>query len=132
MRTGEELGKYYASADVFLFPSETETFGNVTLEAMASGLVVIAYNYACAKLHITPNETGILVQYRDAKSFVASACELVREPWLIKRIRRQGRQYASQLGWERVVERFEALLLSAGKQDYGQASSPMRRRRLAT
>src|SRR5262249_3999508 len=39
---GEELARCYASADVFLFPSETETFGNVTLEAMASGLVVVA------------------------------------------------------------------------------------------
>jgi len=40
---GEQLARHYASADVFLFPSETETFGNVTLEAMASGLVGVAY-----------------------------------------------------------------------------------------
>ncbi len=80
MRMGEELGKHYASADVFLFPSETETFGNVTLEAMASGLAVVAYNYACAKLHITNGETGVLVKFGDANSFVGSACALVREP----------------------------------------------------
>ena len=49
MQTGEQLARHYASADVFLFPSETETFGNVTLEAMASGLAVIAYNYAGAQ-----------------------------------------------------------------------------------
>ena len=132
MRMGEDLGKYYASADVFLFPSETETFGNVTLEAMASGLVVIAYNYACAKLHITHGETGILVQCANAHSFVDSACALVREPLVIQRIGRQGRQYVSYLGWERVVERFEALLLNAGKQSRGGAASPLRRRRLAT
>ena len=135
MRMGEELGKYYASADVFLFPSETETFGNVTLEAMASGLVVIAYNYACAKLHITHGETGILVRFGDANSFVSTASALVREPQTIKRIRQQGRQYVSYLGWERVVERFEALLLSAGRQGRGEAGSAgslLRRRRLAT
>ena len=50
MRIGEELGKYYASADVFLFPSETETFGNVTLEAMASGLV-------CSRLQLCLRQT---------------------------------------------------------------------------
>ena len=63
MRLGEQLASYYASADVFLFPSETETFGNVTLEAMASGLAVIAYNYAGAKLHIAHDETGVLVPF---------------------------------------------------------------------
>jgi len=132
MRMGEELGKYYASADVFLFPSETETFGNVTLEAMASGLVVIAYDYACAKLHVSSGETGILVRFGDASSFVASACTLLQEPLVIRRIRRQGRQYVSYLGWERVVERFEALLLNVGRQGRGTASSLLSRRRLAT
>ncbi len=52
IRTGEELAAHYASADVFLFPSLTETFGNVTLEAMASGLAVVAYDYAAAAQHI--------------------------------------------------------------------------------
>lgn len=132
MRMGEELGKYYASADVFLFPSETETFGNVTLEAMASGLVVVAYNYACAKLHVTHGETGILVRFGEANSFVGSASELAREPGVIGRIRRQARHYVSYLGWERVVEGFEALLLNAGRQGRGEAASPLRRRRLAT
>src|SRR5271154_685552 len=58
MQTGEQLARHYASADVFLFPSETETFGNVTLEAMASGLAVIAYDYAAARVHIRQGETG--------------------------------------------------------------------------
>ena len=53
-----------------LFPSETETFGNVTLEAMASGLVVVAYDYAAAKLHIRHRETGVLVPYGNSKAFV--------------------------------------------------------------
>ena len=61
VQTGEQLAAYYASADIFLFPSHTETFGNVTLEAMASGLAVVAYDYAAAKMHITHNKTGVLV-----------------------------------------------------------------------
>jgi glycosyltransferase involved in cell wall biosynthesis len=84
MQTGERLARYYASADVFLFPSETETFGNVTLEAMASGLVVVAYNYAGAKLHITDGETGVLVRLGDAKAFTVSVCGLLRDPAAIK------------------------------------------------
>ncbi len=44
MRVGDDLAAHYASADVFLFPSVTETFGNVTMEALASGLAVIAYD----------------------------------------------------------------------------------------
>src|SRR5260370_4185792 len=117
MRTGEELAKYYASADVFLFPSETETFGNVTLEAMASGLAVIAYNYAGAKLHITHGVTGILVRFGDAKAFVDSACSLMRQPEAIERIRRQARQYVSYVTCPRVVERFDALLMRAGRHN---------------
>jgi glycosyltransferase involved in cell wall biosynthesis len=132
MRTGEQLARCYASADVFLFPSETETFGNVTLEAMASGLAVIAYNYAAAKLHITDGETGVLVRLGDAKAFVDAGCSLIREPEAIKRIRRQAREYVTYLSWPRVVERFEALLMSAGGHERTTSRSPLTRRGLAT
>jgi glycosyltransferase involved in cell wall biosynthesis len=132
MRTGEQLARYYASADVFLFPSETETFGNVTLEAMASGLGVIAYNYACAKLHITDGETGVLVPLGDTKAFITRACSLISEPQALKRIRRQAREYVTYLNWPRVVEKFEALLMSAGGQRRSEFGSPITRRGLAT
>ncbi|MGA9722350.1 MAG: glycosyltransferase family 1 protein [Candidatus Binatus sp.] len=132
MRTGEQLARYYASADLFLFPSETETFGNVTLEAMASGLVVIGYNYACAKLHITDAETGVLVRFGDAKAFVDAACSLVRRPEDIERMRRQARQYVTCLSWPRVVETFETLLMSAGRHGRTASPSSLTRRGLAT
>ncbi len=116
MHSGDQLARHYASADVFLFPSETETFGNVTLEAMASGLAVIAYDYAAARVHITHGETGVLVPYGDAKAFVASAATLMREPLLLNRIRRQAREYITSVNWPRVVERFEALLTGARQE----------------
>ena len=78
VQTGEALAAHYASADVFLFPSETETFGNVTLEAMASGLAVVAYDYAAAHVHVEPGVTGVLAPPGDACGFVAAATALAR------------------------------------------------------
>ena len=127
LKTGAELARHYASADVFLFPSETETFGNVTLEAMASGLVVVAYNYAAAKIHNSHGQTGVLVPYGDSQAFVSSAAGLVRERQYLQRIRRQAREYASSIEWPRVVERFEALLTAACcESEIGRASSMTR------
>jgi glycosyltransferase involved in cell wall biosynthesis len=73
LRTGDDLARHYASADVFLFPSETETFGNVTPEAIASGLVVVAYDYAAAHSHIKDGTTGVLAPLGDARAFVDAA-----------------------------------------------------------
>ena len=112
VRTGEDLGAHYASADVFLFPSDTETFGTVTLEAMASGLGVIAYDYAAAREHITHGQNGLLVPYRDARAFVANAVRLVCSPPLLGRLRTAARHAALPLDWARVVERFESVLMS--------------------
>lgn len=108
--TGERLAAHYASADVFLFPSETETFGNVTLEALASGLVVVAYDYAGARQHVAHGRTGLLVPYGDGRAFVASAAALVRAPERLPWMRRQARESVARLDWDHVVERFEALL----------------------
>src|SRR5437879_12039408 len=77
---GADLAAHYASADVFLFPSETETFGNVTLEAMASGLAVVAYDYAAARVHIENGVTGALAHPGDARGFVDAAVALARSP----------------------------------------------------
>jgi glycosyltransferase involved in cell wall biosynthesis len=112
-QTGERLAAHYASGDVFLFPSETETFGNVTLEALASGLVVVAYDYAAARMHIEAGETGTLVPFGDAAAFVDAAVALLRSPECLERMRRRARESVARLSWDRVVERFEALMLDA-------------------
>jgi glycosyltransferase involved in cell wall biosynthesis len=119
--TGERLAAHYASGDVFLFPSETETFGNVTLEAMASGLAVVAYDYAAAGQHIADGETGTLVPYGDARAFVAGAAALVRRPEALARMRRQAREAIAPFAWERVVERFETLLREVSLPMAGRA-----------
>ncbi len=110
VQTGEALATHYASADLFLFPSETETFGNVTLEAMASGLLVIAYNYAAAKIHIVNDDTGLLIPCGDSKAFVDAAVRFACTPESFNRIRRQAREYVASIGWPSIIARFEALL----------------------
>jgi len=114
-QTGEQLARYYASGDVFLFPSETETFGNVTLEAMASGLLVIAYDYAAAKVHIRHGETGLLVPYGESQAFIQTVANL-GDNRSISHIRKRAREYARGVDWPRVVEKFERLLAGAGAQ----------------
>ena len=129
-QTGVALAEHYASADIFLFPSETETFGNVTLEAMASGLAVVAYDYAAARIHIRHRETGWLVPYGDARSFVASASRLAEERVALEQMRRQAREYTARVSWTKVVERFDALLSgSASASDPGHSGTMSEARR---
>jgi glycosyltransferase involved in cell wall biosynthesis len=107
IKTGEALARHYASGDIFLFPSETETFGNVALEAMASGLAIVAYWYAAAKLHIRNGETGILVPFGDSKAFINSAAELARNVPRLEKLKAQARHYAASLNWSRAIDGFE-------------------------
>jgi glycosyltransferase involved in cell wall biosynthesis len=117
---GQQLAAHYASADVFLFPSETETFGNVVLEAMASGLALVAYDYAAARMHVTDRETGVLIPYGQAAAFVAGAAQLARSPLRLARMRRRAPASLASVAWPRVIERFEAILTDA----LGQRRTP--------
>jgi len=106
----EDLAAHYASADVFLFPSATETFGNVTLEAMASGLAVLAYDYAAAHEHIQHRHSGLLAALNDRLCFIEHAATLVRDPPLARRLGQGARAAAELLGWDRVMAELEAEL----------------------
>ena len=75
MRHGEDLAGHYASGDLFLFPSLTETFGNVTLEALASGVPVVAYDYAAAREHLRDARAGTRVACGDGDAFVTAALD---------------------------------------------------------
>jgi len=110
MLTGEPLAAHFASADVFLFPSETETFGNVTLEALSSGLFVVAFDYAAARAHVRPGATGVLAPLGDPATFVAAAAGLAERPGRVHEVREDVGGSVSHLDWARVVDRFEALL----------------------
>jgi len=79
MATQEQLAVAYASADLFMFPSLTETFGNVTLEALASGTPVLAFDCAAAKEVIDDGHNGWLVPGEDAQRFVLRALAITQK-----------------------------------------------------
>jgi glycosyltransferase involved in cell wall biosynthesis len=114
-RTGDELAAHYASGDVFLFPSLTETWGNVTLEAMASGLAVVAFDYAAAREHIRDGENGVLAPFGDDAGFAAAAARLAGDPARARALGAHARAIAESLSWERVVLELEARLLAVAE-----------------
>jgi glycosyltransferase involved in cell wall biosynthesis len=110
MRTGEGLAEHYASADVFLFPSTTETFGNVTLEAMASGLALVACDYAAARQYLRHETSALLVPLDDDAAFVQTAARLAGNPDLVSRMRSQARRVAETASWGRAFDDLERVL----------------------
>lgn len=112
-RLGEDLAAHYASGDLFLFPSLTETFGNVTQEAMASGLAVLAFRSAAAAETIVDGENGRTVPPGNDEAFIAAAVQLAREDDIRCRIAARARQSVLERGWDAVSLRFEAVLREA-------------------
>ncbi|MCO8070334.1 glycosyltransferase family 1 protein [Acinetobacter lwoffii] len=116
--TGEKLSAAYASADVFCFASQVETFGNVVLEAMASGLPVIAYDYACANLHVQHGETGWLSGLGHQQGLIQQMLELP-DLQRLQQMGAQARKKAEKVGWQYPVRQFEqALYLLVQHQEY--------------
>ena len=112
-RRGEDLAAHYASADLFAFPSLSETFGNVVLEALASGLPCVCFDHAAAGHLLRDGQAGTLVDPSRPEDF-ATALQLLA----LGTPRRQAmvqaaRSLALREGWDRIVARFEGLLLDA-------------------
>ena len=106
-----ELARHYASADVFLFPSMSETWGNVTREAMASGLGIVAYDYAAAREVLRHGDSALLAPFGDAALFIAHAERFAREPELAPRLGKAARSAAESCTWDRIVADLDAVLL---------------------
>jgi glycosyltransferase involved in cell wall biosynthesis len=111
MRTGAALAEHYASADVFLFPSLTETFGNVTTEAMASRLAIVAFDYAAARQYLRHRASALLAPFGAGAPFVEAAQELAADPRLRGELREGAAAVARGLSWERVIDDLEATLV---------------------
>ncbi len=109
-RHGEQLAACYASADLFVFPSLTDTFGNVTLEALASGLPVLAFDVAAAAEHVQDGLSGRLVTAGDEGAFTQALGELVQARERLAAMRAHAVEAARRATWDEVLGRFEAQL----------------------
>ena len=107
LRRGEALAAHYASADVFLFPSLTETWGNVVPEDMASGLAVVAYDCAAAGQLIRHGDNGLLARAGDNSAFRAMARRLAGDAAQARALGAAARSSAGRLDWTRIVEAVE-------------------------
>lgn len=104
-QTGENLSRAYASSDVFVFPSTTETFGNVTLEAMASGLPPVCAREGGAYGFIEPGVTGMLAAPRDPRDLAAKVEFLLENPGRRIEMARAARAFAQEQSWEKIFRR---------------------------
>lgn len=124
VKRGADLAAHYASADVFLYPSLTETFGNVTLEAMASGLAVVAFDYAAAGDHIRHEVNGLLARYGDRGQFQALARETAVSMAQTLRLGQAARVAAASVTWERVIDALEDTLCAMVRPGRESAAEP--------
>ena len=111
----QEIGRYYASADIYIHPSLTETFGNVLTEAMASGLAVSGFDYAAARQFIQHRQNGLVVPCDKSDELIAAAVELACDQNLRAELRQAARESFAQQSWSNVIGRFEDDLIAVTK-----------------
>lgn len=113
MCSHEQLAILYASADLLLFPSLTETFGNVTLEAMASATPVLAFDCAAASDFIINQSNGWLIDSDKPKAYVQCALEITQGPSMLHQARSLTRASIEHLGWCAIAQQVEQIFQSA-------------------
>ena len=113
MLSQTNLATYYASSDLFIFPSQTETFGNVTLEALASGIPVLAFDCAAARDWVQTGVNGWLVAENNPEGFAAQAVAIFNSKDLLDQITESTRQQVVHLDWDQIAEQVESVFWDA-------------------
>ena len=113
MLSQSNLAAYYASSDLFIFPSQTETFGNVTLEALASGIPVLAFDCAAARDWVQTGTNGWLVAENNPEGFAAQAVTIFNSKDLLDQITQSTRQQVVHLDWDQIAEQVESVFWDA-------------------
>ncbi|MCB1959408.1 MAG: glycosyltransferase family 1 protein [Rhodocyclaceae bacterium] len=110
MRRGEDLAAHYASADLFLFPSLTETFGNVTTEALASGLPVVGFDYAAAAERVRNGVNGWLAPMKDEAAFIDAAVRVAGDEAQRRTMAANARDSVRDADWMAVTARLADIM----------------------
>ena len=118
---GEELARTYASSDLFVFPSANETFGNVVLEAMASGLPVVAPSSGGVMDSVVDGQTGLLFKPDSKDDLVAAISRILSDPALFRYMGSQARAVAKTRSWSGVLDHLI--------EDYSQVISQHRQKK---
>ncbi|GAB2611051.1 glycosyltransferase family 4 protein [Novilysobacter erysipheiresistens] len=106
----DALARHYASGDLFLFPSLSETYGNVTLEAMASGVATVAFDYGAAGEHLRDGLHGAAVAVDDDEGFIDAASRIAGDDARRAGMARAARDAVGRLQPEQVAADFDAVL----------------------
>jgi glycosyltransferase involved in cell wall biosynthesis len=101
---GEKLSAFYASADLFVFPSATDTFGNVLLEAMASRLPIVAADVPPTRELLGDGDHGLLVPPGDSEALAQAILELVADPARRDRLAARGLEEAARHSWDSIFD----------------------------
>lgn len=117
VQRGEALARHYASADLFPFPSLSETFGNVIIEALAAGLPVVAYAEGAAREHLVDGVNGYCIASGNAAAFIEAAAKLAGNPALIRHMGRAGHAGMAGLSPDAVIRDFETLLRDMAEEN---------------
>jgi glycosyltransferase involved in cell wall biosynthesis len=123
MHRGESLARHYASGDLFLFPSLSETFGNVVIEAMASGLPVLGYRDAAVREYIRHGENGLAIERDKRDAYIQAAVQLSQNHEQLLHMGRQARSDSQSMDWSNIHTRF-ALLLNDIQGDQSHEPAP--------
>ncbi|MDQ8185878.1 glycosyltransferase family 1 protein [Pelagicoccus sp. SDUM812002] len=106
----EELARHYASADAFLYPSKTETYGNVATEAMACGNALVGFDYASPGQHVQHGQNGLVADLQDDDSFLKHSLEIATNDTLRRQLGNAAAAYSPTFDWQPIVNRFEGIL----------------------
>ncbi|MEN9634439.1 MAG: hypothetical protein RL077_2843 [Verrucomicrobiota bacterium] len=114
-----DLSRHYASADIYIHASLTETFGNVLTEAMASGLAVAGFDYAAARQFVDHGRTGLSVPVDEPEALLEAAVLLATDDLLRAQLRQHARSAVESQSWEAVIGGFESELVAVARVRIG-------------
>lgn len=110
IQRGEDCARHFASADLFPFSSHSETFGNVTIEAMASGVATVAFRYGAAHEHLKDGIHGASIEDRDDDAFVREVCRIGADDEMRRDMGQNAREAIARLTPTQVAADFDDIL----------------------